>query len=126
MEDKTHTPTNVPTKVLRVVPTENINKPSTKEDTIFTIKTDTPTIKPPRKPPDPKCNNHAGVQRVAMGAADDIMPGQSHSKVKYTGAVLAQRVPGREKHDKQKDLARVRRVPGRCGEVTTMIRKRVC
>ena len=47
-----------------------------------------------------------------MGAADDIMPGQSRSKVKYKGAVLAQRVPGREKHDKQKDSARVQRVPG--------------
>ena len=40
-----------------------------------------------------------------MGAADDIMPGQSRSKVKYKGAVLAQRVPGREKHDKQHDSA---------------------
>ena len=48
-----------------------------------------------------------------MGVADDIMPSQSRGKVKYKDVVLAQRVLGREKHDKQKDSARVQKVPGR-------------
>ena len=76
------------------------------------IKTDTPTIKPPKKSLDPKSNNHVRNQRVVRGATDDIKPSQSHSKVKYKGVVLAQRVPGKEKHEKQKDPARVQRVPG--------------
>merc|ERR1712194_106340 len=78
----------------RIKTTKKVNKSSTNEATVFTIKTNTPTIKPPKKPPDPRCNNHAGGQRVAKGVA------------------LAQRVPGQEKHDKQKDSARFQRVPG--------------
>ena len=70
-----------------------------------------PNIKPPKQPPDPKYNKNTGVKRAARGAAD-IRPGQQRKKVKWKGAALAQRVPGRESHDKQNDSARVQRVPG--------------
>ena len=48
---------------------------------------------------------------MARGAAI-IKPGQKRNKVKWKGVALIQRVPGREKHDKQQDSAQVQRVPG--------------
>ena len=46
--------TNVPTKALRVVPTTNVNKPSTKQSTVFKTETNTSNTKPPKKTPDPR------------------------------------------------------------------------
>ena len=76
--------TNLPTNVLAVATIRIVNKPSTNEATVFTIKADSPTTKPDRK-----CNNNTGGQRVVRGAADDIMPGQSRNKVKQKDAALA-------------------------------------
>ena len=50
-KNPTKLPTNVPTKVPRIETTKKVNKSSTNEATVFTIKTNTPTIKPPKKPP---------------------------------------------------------------------------
>ena len=49
---------------------------------------------------------------MARGAAD-IRPGQQRNKIKYKSATLAQRVLGREKHNKQTESSQVQRVPGR-------------
>ena len=156
--------TDFSSKSVAVTPTKTASKTSTNKATVFTTKTNSTITKPPKNPPDPKFNNHVGVQRVAGGAADvkpgptrnkekwkgvtpvqrvsgapnieppkkppdpkynkhtgvkrgargaaDIRPGQQRKKIKWKGAALAQRVPGRESHDKQNDLARVQRVPG--------------
>ena len=84
---------NFPNKVYTVTPTKAVSEPPTKQSTVFTNKTNSTTTKPPKKPPDPKCNNHAGVQRVAGGAAD-VKPGPTRNKVKWKGVTPIQRVSG--------------------------------
>ena len=96
-------PKNCPTKLPKVTPAKTPIKPPNIEL----------AIKPPKKPPpDSKCNNHAGGQRVRVGAAN-IKPGQHRSKVRLKDTVPDQRVPGWEKHSKKKkDAALIQRVPG--------------
>ena len=64
---------------------------------------------------------------MAKGAADDIMLGQSRSKVKYKGAAPAQMVTARGNTPSRRIRREFRGSPvGSNGGVTTMIRKRVC
>ena len=115
---KTKNPTNVPTaypnKLRAVTPTKTENKPpNIKSKFIIQPEVKLPSSNPPKKPPpDSKYNNHAGGQRVRVGAAD-IKPGQHRTKVKWKDTAPAQRVPGRENNKQWKDAAPAQRVPGR-------------
>ena len=94
--------THSPNKVHTVTPSKTVRKPFINSvKVVVTTKTNTLTTKPPKKSPDSKCNNHAGVQRVAKGA-EGVRPGNQRNLVKCKCATLAQRVPGPKKHDKQK------------------------
>ena len=84
-------------KLRAVTPTRTENKPPNIETkSIIQPEVKPPSSKPPKKPPpDSKYNNHAGSQRVRVGAAD-IKPGQHRNKVKWKNMAPAQRVPGRD------------------------------
>ena len=94
-------------------PTKTPVKAPNIESAIVTPEVKPPNTKPPKKPPpDSKYNNHAGGQRVRVGAADS-KPGQHRNKVRWKDAAPAQRVSGRENYDKKKkDAALIQRVPG--------------
>ena len=79
-------PTNSLTKLPRVTPNKTPVKTPNSESLIVTPVVTPPNTKPSKKPPpDSAYNNHAGVQRVRVGAVN-IKPGQHRNRVKWKDA----------------------------------------